>query len=272
MFNVELPIMNTWLNELQISLSSKRSYARSLKIYEHFLKNEGLPLECVTMYDITRFARYLVKNYPLAGAHLECRIIKRFYRWAEAKGLLMNVAENLGVEGYKIYDKLFISDDEARRIIRQPQSARNRAALSLILRCAVRASEVIELKVDDLVLADEFGQVRLPSGLYLPLTHACANEMKEYVKDRCSKEEPTDFLFVSYANRNRGYGLTVRSVTRFMEYAFKDAKMPYPPREYYYGSAAVSLALADKEPADIIVALCDRTYQYRHNTTNNDTD
>lgn len=159
--------------------------------------------------------------------------LKQFFKFTEAVGLYPNVAKY--VKGAKIghdFKKAYLSESQCKQILGSIDTSsiegkRNHAMLLLMLTTGLRTIEVSRADVRDIqpngkntVLrvwgkghADKDAKVRLPE--------AVEKVLRDYLRDRHAK--PTEPLFTSTANRNRGQRITSNSISRIIKTIFREA-------------------------------------------------
>lgn len=264
MLRIDESLSRAWLGSIDIEPESKRAYLYAIRIYGSYLDRSGLSLDCTTAADVRRFSSRMSRKHAPSVAVSIVNAVKRFYRWAEREGLCRDVAEGVPVDDrLRLYSRKDISVEEARRILRCTEDPRDRAVLSLIIRCALKPHDLISVKVGDVLLLEGSGEIRLPDGSYMPLTRACAAELSEYMSEEGFTENAEALLFFARTRKSRGVCLSARRARELVRSAFQAAGMPHSAGEYFAGSASVGLAIMEGEPSEVIVSLCDRTYPYR---------
>lgn len=95
---------------------------------------------------------------------------------------------------------------------------RNRAILSFLFSSGVRVSELCDIKVSDLVIDRNYGNIVSKKNRKKAMVfwdETTARIFDKYLPER-EGVATTDYLFVSLAKRNRGGKLSTRSVERFI--------------------------------------------------------
>lgn len=105
--------------------------------------------------------------------------------------------------------------------------------------------------------------VRLVDGGFAALMRACCADPRPYLELRQSQSGHDEPLFVGAGNRNSGGRLTGRSVRGIAVDSFERAGLSGSAGDYNLASAAVELAVMEREPADVVLSLGDRTYALR---------
>lgn len=244
---------------------TKASYLRSLGIFDAFLAQEGIGFDCVARSDFEKFSRQVRASQRATIAEAALRATKRFYSWAAAGGICRDASPQRGyaTEFYEShYTRAQMGEAEAVSAISATRCARDRAMVSLAVRCDLKPREILSLRACETLLYGDSGEVRLADGMWMPLTAACACDIEEHVERRCA-EAPCGLLFAAMSREMRGVSLSPRTLRGILSRAFRDAGVDDNGGYLWHGSAALGLAIAEGEPADVIVALSDRSFRYR---------
>ena len=263
MAGIDDELSAAWAKSLAYEPSLRRYSLYAIRVYGSFLDRERISLSHATAADVRRFASRMAAEHSPSVASSIVHYVKRFYRWAEELGVCRDVAK--GVETVKVppYSRRAISADEALEILSHIDDVRDKAILSLMIRCDLKSRDIIAASADGVLLFDGAGEIRLSGGSWMPLTRACAEDLSTHVSFEGIEIGAAARLFTSKSGKNRGACMLPRGVRRLVQRAFRAAGMPYSAGDYCTGSAAVELAMMEGEPCDVIVSLCDRTYLYR---------
>lgn len=265
MLRIDTMLSAAWLGAMGGDPATRRFSLYGIKLYGEFLERERLPLNLTTAADVRRFSEKLSREHTPSVSVGVVYAVKRFYRWAE--GLCRDVAKGVSPDArYRPYSRETIGVDEALRILDSAGGVRNRAILSLIIRCDLKPRDIVSATTGGVLLVGRSGEIRLSNGAWMPLTRACAADLSSYMDKRSvsGEEQAEGLLFTAETRENRGISLADRTLRRIVRVAFERAGMPRSAGEYCAGSAAVDLAIAEGEPSEVIVSLCDRTYPYRN--------
>lgn len=181
----------SWLNDFHTHLVNQdrsentvSAYCRDVTLFaEWFQAMNHQPFEpkLLNAPDLREYRRFLLDEQHISGATWNRRraSIKVFAIWAGTMGWLYG-DPMLGVNPVHIEDPLpkALSPEEFRKLRRQMdievntartdpwrrQAIRDRAALSLMLYCLLRSGEVVKLDVQDLLLREKSGEVRIRQG------------------------------------------------------------------------------------------------------------
>lgn len=239
------------------------SYVYNIRVLSSFLEKEGIELDLTTANDLRRFERKMYREHRDTTARSIVGAAKRFYSWASDQGICRDVAKDaLSKGGWVNYIRAPLEPADALRIIDAAKSPRDRAMLSLAIRCDLKSRDIVSAKSEGLILEKNGGEIMLANGSWSPITKACSNDLCEYLAQQ-DYDLMSERLFTAEKRSNIGICLKERTLRGIFSDAFRHAGMPLPAGEYATGSACVELAVEEGEPIGVIIALCDRTYHYR---------
>lgn len=244
-------------------------YAYSIRVLSSFLEKEGVGLDLATADDLRRFERKMHREHRGTTARSIVGAAKRFYNWASDQGVCRDVAKDaLSKGGWVSYTRAPLEPADALRIIDAAKSPRDRAMLSLAMRCDLKPRDIVSARPEGLVLEGDGGEIMLANGSWSPITKACSNDLREHLAQQGHGLMPGR-LFTAEKRSNVGVCLKERTLRGIFSDAFRHAGMPLPAGEYATGSACVELAVEEGEPIGVIIALCDRTHHYRKRREDN---
>ncbi|RMH60405.1 MAG: tyrosine recombinase XerC [Calditrichaeota bacterium] len=126
--------------------------------------NDGYDVawERVTLRDIRAFLMHLQeKNLSRRTIARKVATLKSFFRFLEINGMVeQSIAASIKMPKFEKYLPEFLSIDEVENIIREVRgndfkAVRDRAILELFYGCGLRLSELIQLKLEDLILREK---------------------------------------------------------------------------------------------------------------------
>ena len=149
--------------------------------------------------------------------------VRLFYQWVEAEGVYPNIAKVLNLPKRKMefrHQPLRPNQVQSLlREVRQTDSLRDYALINLMLRTGLRCIETTRLNVEDIVYKGGQrvllvkGKGRDEKDNFVILTDKAFQPIQDYLRER-GPVRPSDPMFVSEANRDRGQRMTTRSVSR----------------------------------------------------------
>ncbi|MCX8028786.1 MAG: tyrosine recombinase XerD [Brevinematales bacterium] len=210
-------ILMSFLNYLAydrgLSDNTVNSYRFDVTEFLEYLENEGIELNSVKPSDIDSYVSYSSKRgVSTATIARYISSIKTFFRF-----LVMNdiIDENPSefVERPKISRDipLFLSEDEVEKIklsilndeINDAQKVRDITIIELLFSCGLRVSELVNLRIGDVNLVNDYLTVRGKGGKQrmVPIGSVAKRYLKEYIlvreKTLSKFSRNDDFLFIS---------------------------------------------------------------------------
>ena len=152
--------------ERSMSPNTIAAYTSDIRKYFAQLRSDGIAPADAATDDIARF----LETQVAAGVtkRSQSRIIssvKALYRFLDAEGLLAeNPCDKLSTPRINPYLPTVLSVEEVLRILDSvdlslPEGHRNRAMLEVLYSCGLRVSELVNLKISDLFLDEQFVRV-----------------------------------------------------------------------------------------------------------------
>lgn len=228
---------SAFLSDQDISPSSRRTYARSLKQFFIWLEASGRAerMATLTREDILAYKESLSnKSSYTVSSYLT--VVRKLFQWLEARKVYPDITR--GVKGSKKargFRKEVLSPEQLRQALEAIdrstlEGLRDYALVNLLARTGLRTIEVARAKVEDLRLEPGLrrgervlwvqGKGREEADEFVILTKEALLPLLDYLKarGRLSKEAP---LFASVSDRNYGQPLTTRSISRIVKRAFR---------------------------------------------------
>ena len=211
---IEESYMEYLTEEKKMSDNTKQAYLRDLKNFQTFILKRGLSgYEEVSNAEIVAWLVELkASGRSKATVNRKLASLRSFYHYLEKeKRIQENPAENIKPPKVSKKEIEYLSIEEMERLLAVPDDStmkgkRDRAILELLYATGIRASELIEMKLDDMNLrmgfvkcSGEHGKARI-----IPVGRLARKVMEDYVLDVRPvflKENQTDALFVNYAGR-----------------------------------------------------------------------
>ncbi len=197
---------------LELQGRSKNTIRTYCWIVENFLKYINKDPYAISKEDIFRYLAYLKKkwNYDSNSIRLVVIALKQFFKFIGREDLLIYL------KSPKIDKRLpkFITYEEFLRLVGACDNPRDKLMIKFLFYTGVRVSELVNLKIDDILWEEGFVKVKGKGGKerIIPLPESLLKELKEYVETRKIKSE---YLFPS----KRGSKLSTRQVQRIINKA-----------------------------------------------------
>ena len=225
------------LLELFISSQDRKpttlsTYRRTLNIFFDWLDSKGYKLNGLTRPNLIEYKDSLLsggKSGLTISSYLTS--VRLFYQWLEAEGVYPNIAKVLNLpKRKKEFRHQPLRPAQAKGLLRQVQrteSLRDYALINLMLRTGLRCIETTRLNVEDIVYKGGQrvlmiqGKGRDEKDNFVILTDKAYKPISDYLSQR-GPLRPSDPMFVSESNRDRGGRMTTRSVSRIAKNNLKE--------------------------------------------------
>lgn len=193
-----------------LSANTVESYRNDLLKFIYWLKGQGIShLQQINRVVILHYLRYLKKNGNSASTLVRfVSSLKQFYEYL-FKHRLITVDPTVSFRNnqFKNPKPLILSSSEVSRLlsipnVNQPLGLRDRAALEMMYASGLRASEIINLRLDHLKLNYHLVQITGRSARIVPMDQEAAKWVQAYrLRGRPAllKDQVDDYLFL---NRN----------------------------------------------------------------------
>ena len=226
-------IVARWLDSLDLSAGTKKTYARGFKSFCRFVRASSLDFDALTRENVLSYKDYLIAERKLRPSTVSSYLasVRSFFGMAEDDGM-ENVAKNVhGETSSRDFKKDALTPSEARQLLASvdrttPGGLRDYAILNLMIRTGLRDVEVVRADVGDIrasggaTILDVQGKGRPGKDSFVVLTHEVEKPIRAYLATR-GKTRPSDPLFASIAHRNAGGRLTTRSISRIAKEALQ---------------------------------------------------
>lgn len=207
------------------------AYQRDLRKLLDYLEREQKDISDVTLHDLEHFSAGLhdIGIHPRS----QCRIlsgIRSFFRFVQLDGYRDDDPTEL-LESPQIGDHLpeVLTTEEVDRLeasidVSKWEGHRNRAIIEVLFSCGLRVSELVNLKLSDLYIDEEYVRVmgKGSKERLVPISRKAIDELKNWFYDRnLMKIKPGEEDFV-FLNR-RGAHLTRTMILIMIKSQAKDA-------------------------------------------------
>ena len=207
------------------------AYQRDLRKLLDYLEREQKDIRDVTLHDLEHFSAGLhdIGIHPRS----QCRIlsgIRSFFRFVQLDGYRDDDPTEL-LESPQIGDHLpeVLTTEEVDRLeasidVSKWEGHRNRAIIEVLFSCGLRVSELVNLKLSDLYIDEEYVRVmgKGSKERLVPISRKAIDELKNWFYDRnLMKIKPGEEDYV-FPNR-RGAHLTRTMILIMIKSQAKDA-------------------------------------------------
>lgn len=204
---------------LEIQGKSKNTIKTYLWAVENFLKYIKKDVNEIDQRDILRFLAFLKKswNYDNNSIRLVVRALSNFFKYLGREDLIKNLKPP------KVDKRLpkFITYEELNKLIEAADNLRDKLIIKFLFYTGVRVSELVNLKVSDILWDEGFVRVRKGKGgkeRLVPIPSFLLKELKEYLEKR---NKDSEYLFIS----KKGDKLSTRQVQRIIKKVKERAKI-----------------------------------------------
>ena len=224
-------VIAEWLDALDVAEVTKKSYRCGLRSLEEYVIDHGLDIDNLETSDVVAFKKKLLARLSPGSVSTYLKGVKSFYRWAESDGFPDVASKVKGAPLSRDFKKDTLTREQAKRLLESArgeseQEKRDYAILSLMLRTGLRDIEVVRADVGDIkphsgvMVLFVRGKGRSAKDDFVVLAEALQADINRYLAER-KDLSPTDPLFASTSNRNKGGRLTTRSVSGIVKKALR---------------------------------------------------
>ena len=199
--------------EKNFSPNTIEAYMRDLDKYLIFIKDEGHDMLTVELRDLHSFSALMI-DIGISPVSLSRILsgVRSFYHFLVLSDILeVNPTEMLEFPKKPQHLPDVLTVDEIDTIesvidLSQPEGQRNKAIIETLFSCGLRVSELINLKISNMYLSDEFIKVEGKGSKQrlVPISSKAIHEIDLYFKDRKLLPIPPeyqDYVFVSHRRK-----------------------------------------------------------------------
>ncbi|MCK4455129.1 MAG: tyrosine-type recombinase/integrase [Thermoplasmata archaeon] len=213
-----------------LSMSRRSNQARDLKNYFNWLKG---PVEDVTKEDVVGYVNSLDSDYAEGTVNLVKVNIKKFHRWLDGGEVYPECVRWMRSRRTKrrVPVNYILSEKDILRLIEALEHPRDRAILAVLYDSALRASELADLKMQN-VMRDQYGIALIlnPDGV----NHKTGERrlrlissvpyLDSWMELHPQKDDPEAPLWISLSKNRYGEGAGYKAVYYTVRNARKRAK------------------------------------------------
>ena len=215
-------VVSYYIAQEDVKESSKRLYARTLRLFFEWVANEGKQIAQLTKADIVEYKNALFAN-GLSSLSVASYLtsLRKFYEWAESEKLYPNIVKGVKTpRRTQAFKKQHLTEEKSAELLDhfQSLSLRDYAIVNLILRTGLRTIEVVRADVGDITfkanrrILKVQGKGHDEKDDFVVLTEKAYEPIADYLKTR-KKAKASEPLFTSDSNRNTGERLTTRTIS-----------------------------------------------------------
>ncbi len=221
----------TFIKNLELegkSPSTLVAYKKDIEqLIEHLSKNG---VEIVTEIELTHLESFMKKlaneSYTAKSISRKTNSTKTFFRFLTEKGhITKNVADLLKHPKVESKAPRILTKMEYRALRDAARDdIRTSAIIEVLLQTGVMISELVEIKMENLEIDKEVGNLRIPTrtnkdGRSIPLNKAVVEAVRNYIEKERPSNKDSKFLFITKS----GKALLVRNIRSTIERYYKAA-------------------------------------------------
>lgn len=189
------------------------AYMRDLDKFMRFIKDEGVNFMDVQLEHLHNFSALMIDMgiHPTSLSRILSGV-RSFYHFLVISDILeINPTELLEFpkKAMHLPDVLTVSEVDAIEAVidlSEPEGQRNKTIIEVLFSCGLRVSELVNLKLSNLFLDDEFIKVEGKGSKQrlVPISPKAVHELQLYFAERCHIDIPAenqDYVFVSKRRR-----------------------------------------------------------------------
>lgn len=215
-------LYNRFISFLDAKPKTVQTYTRALRQFFVYLHNNGITQP--GFEDVKAYRDGLTATHKPATVQAYIFAVRRFFEWTESSGLYPNVAGKIkGAKLNRDPKKDYLTSDQAKAVLQgittdSLQGKRNYAIIALMLTGGLRDIEVSRANIEDLRAAGNNtvlylqGKGKDERTDYVIVPEQTERAIRDYLRDR-GKAEPSEPLFASTSNNNKGQRLNTRSIS-----------------------------------------------------------
>lgn len=215
-------VVGYYVAQEDVRESSKKLYARTLRLFFNWVANEGKQVAQLTKADIVEYKNALFEN-GLSSLSVASYLtsLRKFYEWAESEKLYPNIVKGVKTpRRAQAFKKQHLTEEKSVELLNhfEALSLRDYAIINLILRTGLRTIEVVRADVGDITfranrrILKVHGKGHDEKDDFVVLTDKAYQPIADYLKTR-KKAKASEPLFASDSNRNTGERLTTRTIS-----------------------------------------------------------
>ncbi|MBK9642092.1 MAG: site-specific integrase [Saprospiraceae bacterium] len=179
------------LRAKRYSKNTQKTYLDAIGVFLKFMK--GKPINEIVLEDIIRFNNdYILYNaYSSSYQNQVVNALKLFFRVEENKLIYL---EKYIVPDVPLNYLTYSAKEEVRQILDSLKNLKHRVMLSLLYACGLRRSELLELRLTDIMIDRQLLLIQQSKGnkdRVVPLSQKLQGQMEEYIKTY----KPKHYLF-----------------------------------------------------------------------------
>ena len=192
------------------SANTIRAYIQDLALFaDWYTQTTGAEFQAklVDSTEIIEYRHYLLqKGRRPKTINRRFVALRRYFKWAKHNSLCPDNPFDI-LKGYRVNEQKGVAPkwlDEKEQLallrsVRQTNNRRDLAIIQMMRRTGLRVSELVDLRLDDIIMGERSGHVRVREGKgtktrQIPLSNDARQTLSGYLEERKEHEEEKVFL------------------------------------------------------------------------------
>lgn len=210
-----------FISYLDVSKETLNTYSEGLKCFFGYLADKGITNP--TRLDFKNFRDEIKIKLSVNTTNSYLTAVRRFFKYLETNGQYSNITQDVkSVKTSRIPKKQVLTTEKAREIYSALTDTRQKCLFSLAITTGLRGIEISRAKIED--IKEHNGEKVLwvqckkhdAKDEYVKLSSEVLRDIRNYVGDRTN-----GYIFVSESNRNKGGGVTTKTLRLEIKNIFK---------------------------------------------------
>lgn len=214
-----------FIKYLDVEELTIKAYITGISAFQQYLKTNFIQFP--TREDIIAFRDSLRETHKPNTINTYLIALRSFFSWLEYIGIAKDITKNIkGIKLERIHLKRGLSQEEIEKVLRVCKDLREILLVKLAITCALRINEIANIELQDfyndngVVMLKVLGKAR--AGLKQDNVKV-DSRIFELIKEYCHDYNPTDYLFFSTSNNNKGGKMTTKCLREIITNLFKRA-------------------------------------------------
>lgn len=215
-------LLDYFVSTQDVKESSRKLYARTLKLFFEWVEEKGKTISSLTRTDILEYKEELFsKGLSSLSVASYLTSLRKFYEWTEGEKYYPNIVKGVKTpRRVQAFKKQHLTEEKSGELLShfESLSLRDYAIVNLMIRTGLRTIEISRADVGDITFKSGrrilrvWGKGHDTKDDFVVLTDKTYLPIKRYLDTR-KGAKPTEPLFSSDSHRNSGERLTTRTIS-----------------------------------------------------------
>ena len=215
-------LLDYFVSTQDVKESSRKLYARTLKLFFEWVEEKGKTISSLTRTDILEYKEELFsKGLSSLSVASYLTSLRKFYEWTEGEKYYPNIVKGVKTpRRVQAFKKQHLTEEISGELLShfESLSLRDYAIVNLMIRTGLRTIEISRADVGDITFKSGrrilrvWGKGHDTKDDFVVLTDKAYLPIKRYLDTR-KGAKPTEPLFSSDSHRNSGERLTTRTIS-----------------------------------------------------------